>query len=359
MARSRSYSATACGSIVLLIAAITVFWISFSSSPRSLQAQSDSYLLRHYVFGPNIVVRANDGNNKDPNFYPHSLNEFVDLPNEVLDSRGVAIKKGRWLDCKMNAKLADTRELQTSWTEYLELEDYGWQTNHEFDDEDIVDNIQLEDAFADLDISNDPADWVKLIQSHGEESHVDGYTYPATGAQYKNIINFKNGAMVAENNKSPRQEVTERGDLDSTRLVPLDKWSDVVWLGLEQLIDGMSHSSPDFEHKPLEHIFRFFLTNPDTRATILNIAGKSSIEDLGEWPGQSYPIEEYQALAALSTPNGYGAAWMLIQHKSKMGVRKIDRVNSFNCPEKFAGAHDPEEVEKDARMCMYFHVAGV
>ena len=85
----------------------------------------------------------------------------------------------------------------------------GWQTSNKFCDDDIVEKIHLEDAFDDLGISNEPIDWIKLTQWHDQESRMDGITYPATGGQYKNIVNFKDGAIVAQDNLSPRNEVCE------------------------------------------------------------------------------------------------------------------------------------------------------
>lgn len=114
---------------------------------------------------------------------------------------------------------------------------------------------------------------------------------------------------------------------------------------------------------PIEHVFRFNLANAVTRATVLDIAGKSSIEDLGEWPGVTFPIEEYQAKAALSTANGIGVAYMLIQHKAQMGVRKVDRVNLWNCAEKIYDSDDSDDsdvlFDTNARLCMYFHIKAV
>lgn len=73
----------------------------------------------------------------------------------------------------------------------------------------------------------------------------------------------------------------------------------------------------------------------------------------------TFPIEEYQALAALASANGVGVAYCLGQHKAQMEIRAVDRVNLFNYPEKLADPFHPEEFDKEARMCMYFHVRRV
>lgn len=247
MARGREYNTSLAG-LVFLVATIAVIWASVSSSVKLASQHSALVRPREYVYSNNISARANDGNDRDPNFYPVGITEINATPNVALDPRGLSIKNGRMLECKMDRTLAEALDEQTKWDDYGDLDDYGWDFNIEANDEEIREKIQLDDAFADLGISNDPADWIKIIQWHGRQSEMDGYTYPATGASYKNIVNLKNGALVAQNNMSPRHEAEQRGELETTRMIPLDRWSDVVWLGIQQLAElgesKLSFSTP-------------------------------------------------------------------------------------------------------------------
>lgn len=234
-----SHSITAFGSIMLMLAMFAGLWAVTSQSPRTKNVLTARSFYEQNNTAHILSARANDGNDRDPNWYPVSRQVIVDSNPRELDPRGLSIYKGIELLCKMEATLESTTNLQTQWPDWANLERYGWSTNIWPHDEDIRETIQLEDAFNDLGISIDPEDWYKLIQEHREESEVDGTTYPPTDGLYKNILNLKDGALIAENNASPAHVVGMRGELETTRMVPLKQWSDVVWLGIKQLTEAL------------------------------------------------------------------------------------------------------------------------
>jgi hypothetical protein len=59
------------------------------------------------------------------------------------------------------------------------------------------------------------------------------------------------------------------------------------------------------------------------------------------WPGLTFPMTELPGLAMLGTPNGYGVAWLLIQHRAQFGRRTIESVKVWSGPAPADPSNDP------------------
>jgi hypothetical protein len=77
----------------------------------------------------------------------------------------------------------------------------------------------------------------------------------------------------------------------------------------------------------LKYLIRIHIVNPDTLNILKTVCGGPC----PAWPGTSFDINQKKksgvlidqnGLALLGTPNGGGAAWLLINHKQQLGARK-------------------------------------
>ena len=113
---------------------------------------------------------------------------------------------------------------------------------------------------------------------------------------------------------------------DQAEVIPLRQYSDVVFLAWQKAAGD--------KIKGLKYIFRHHITNANTLAVILEVLEKRG-EQAKPWPGLQISMTERDAWALLGTPNGVGAAWLLIQHKEQLGMKSISAVTIYKC----VGAH--------------------
>ncbi|KAF7193642.1 hypothetical protein HII31_04988 [Pseudocercospora fuligena] len=341
--------------VFIIIAAFTSILlnsiISITPYPRQHQVSHHALLTRQ---------QSNDANNGNPTWLPD--NTKLLLSDARIDqlwaenlittderNRLKAAKKGFALLCSMKASTAtsptDPKFLPNGdRTSQDILDEYGWKqinTRNAQDQESKLLFESLTSAFDGLGVSNDKNSWIQNTAEHS----ITKPGYPATHGKYQNYFDLSDGAMIAASNWSPEMMVLKEDlDIDDDEVVPLRRWSDVVWNSREDVIS--INKNQESEVKKIEHVFRHNIASGATQNVIRMVADVTMPEKLGEWPGLSYPISEPQALALLSSPNAYGLAWFLIQHKSSMGIRYIDRINIFDC-----------KVLGQSRWCMYLHIA--
>ncbi|KAJ5810577.1 uncharacterized protein N7503_002795 [Penicillium pulvis] len=123
------------------------------------------------------------------------------------------------------------------------------------------------------------------------------------------------GLVIAENNHNP-------ASMSGGRSPPLSNWSDVVYINWATLAKSTGNSVGN-----LKYLIRTHIVNPDTLNILKTVCGGPC----PAWPGMSFDINQKKkggvlvnqnGLALLGTPNGGGAAWLLINHKQQLGVRK-------------------------------------
>ncbi|MCJ1328187.1 hypothetical protein MMC10_004862 [Thelotrema lepadinum] len=100
------------------------------------------------------------------------------------------------------------------------------------------------------------------------------------------------------------------------------QWSDVVFLGWK---DMCSQQTPPVDPGNLKYIVRRHISNKITVGVINNYA-----PDVSGWPGTTFGIGDRAGQALLGTPNGYGPGFLLLQHQTTFGNRKIQTVQVWN-----------------------------
>ncbi|KAI5365814.1 hypothetical protein Slin14017_G034540 [Septoria linicola] len=302
-----------------------------------------------------IEKRGNEGNDADRDWWPFmgvemqlSDDKIEQLPYaEVQKMKLRAASKGLRLLCRMkspvsNPPTSNDFKPRSGRDAVATLAKHGWESwaNHAVTD---LDSYGLNAAFGDLGISRTPKYWTKSTALHGVDTSDALRDYPATYASYDSMFNLRDGVLVAVANCGPEAQIQkpEFSHISKDEVVPLRRWSDVVWLHREKVMRDLRQTR---SASPLEHIFRHNIVTSETDALFRLITGRRTP---AEWPGVSYPIEEPQALAALSSPHGSGPAWLLIQHKEG-GSRMIDRINIFSCARSAPGAR--------GNWCLYLHV---
>ena len=96
----------------------------------------------------------------------------------------------------------------------------------------------------------------------------------------------------------------------------------MVFLGWKDLC---SKQNPPVDPSNLKYIVRRLVTNPITQGVINDYA-----PGVNPWPGKTFNIGDRGAQALLGTPNGYGVGFLLLQHQTTFGNKKIQKVIVWN-----------------------------
>lgn len=150
----------------------------------------------------------------------------------------------------------------------------------------------------------------QYVCEHNKETTHDGTVYKATKAKYQNMFNVDGGAIIAQNNHGPNS----RGPRTE---LPLKQYSDVVFLAWQK------HAGKRV--KNLKYVFRYYIVNTQTRSVLQSVLDKRE-KDSVAWPGVKISMAEADGQAVLRTPNGYGVAYLLAQHKEQLGEKVVDYV---------------------------------
>ena len=238
------------------------------------------------------------------------------------------LQKGASLYCKLHANASSVD--QSKYVNYEELADWGWFTSHAAYDNFGDESDTLEALGLSTEDSANPQYW----SNHREKIIYEGVTYPATNAQYSNIFNADGGAIIAEMNSGP----AHMGASINT-LIPLRQYSDVVFLAWQKEAGNRV--------KGLKYIVRHHIVNEEITAVIKEVLTRRGEEEK-PWPGLQISMTERDAWALLGTPNGRGAAWMLIQHKVQLGLKSIRAVTIWKCaPDNFCLCFWLEDLDHD------------
>jgi hypothetical protein len=163
---------------------------------------------------------------------------------------------------------------------------------------------------------------VYLNDSHLHRTMHHGKIYPATRANFGNIVDRRRGTLKAMNNFGPAYALSRVG-VDSDLQPELQRWSDMAYL---------QWTDPSFDDLPgdLRLVLRCFIVNADTLA-IIDCVEANHREKNPNWSRADYPsigchIDEDDAKALLGTPNGSGVAWLLAQHRQELGWKTVEYV---------------------------------
>ncbi|RAK97355.1 uncharacterized protein BO80DRAFT_482409 [Aspergillus ibericus CBS 121593] len=239
------------------------------------------------------------------------------------DTYNTAVAKGNALYCLMsNTEEGAQAYMETykpgvavssPWTEYSSLETWGWQLWPAYTEgsyEDVLDNYMS----VQLDMDNDGGQAVEHRQN--KDVTVDGTFYPLSGARYADVYYPDDGLIVADEIYGPRnnKEIGAKGQ----PYVKLSQWSDVAWLNWAKLADDVT---------TLRAVIQFSVSNGVSEAVIEKVANGQKIGGYKAPLKREAGTEDFNAL--LGTPNGFGVAWLLINHKSQLGIKTIKSVSVF------------------------------
>lgn len=134
-------------------------------------------------------------------------------------------------------------------------------------------------------------------------------------ANWHEMMSPEQGIIIAWNNQSP--EIAPPSNIPR-------RLSDVLFLVWQELC-RQKNADPS----KLRAIVRVNIINGETIDIIdhaLDVAGDSQIE---HWPGNEILVTDTSGQAILGTPNGYGAAYMLIDHQKLLEFKLIHSVTAF------------------------------
>lgn len=141
--------------------------------------------------------------------------------------------------------------------------------------------------------------------------------YPATGVDYKIAVNPRAGMLIVFDVFSPAT-VRAASAMD---LVPLHRFSDIAWLIWTKYCND-AHVDP----AGLRYILHVVVNNPQSLDTIEAVSHNDPFA-LPLYPGATYAGSSAGGTALVGTPNGIGAAYLIIDHKKQMGPhRKVQNV---------------------------------
>jgi hypothetical protein len=166
--------------------------------------------------------------------------------------------------------------------------------------------------------------------SQNQKYMVNGKEWPATNAGYVNWIDPETDLIIAASNYGPKHQLMNSVENFSPSQPPpnLKQWSDVTFLTWKKIV-GKGSQNSGMIPAPI-NILRPKIGNKLTNTVILEVMkrlGKHG--QTPKWPGIQLTSESDEFKAVLSTPNGNGAAWLLIQHKPQFGLKMIDKMTIF------------------------------
>ncbi|KAL8655746.1 MAG: hypothetical protein Q9226_002918 [Calogaya cf. arnoldii] len=156
--------------------------------------------------------------------------------------------------------------------------------------------------FIDADGNPDTVNFVPHTSSPEPIGHAPTYGF------YHNIIIPTSGTIIASSNYSPKFKSP------SLPILPLNRWSDIVWLSWLAVAGDDSSS--------LVLIFRNNIITQSTRDLLEYIHGARQDDLLLPWPGKEYdPRSTKEGEAILARSHGVGVAWLLRDYGDVLGKR--------------------------------------
>ncbi|KAI5361537.1 hypothetical protein Slin14017_G082700 [Septoria linicola] len=288
-----------------------------------------------------LTPRANDLDSSDANWLGFPVSELSSRTNAELGPKGKLALVGKKMLCLMSAPASSPLVPQSIYQSPSAMLEHGYHNFQSVGTFELSAKREVEYFSSELGIHTEKEFWIKNSANHNRRSQ-----WPQTGALFENLVNVREGVLIAEMNFEPDNE-NEENDLGlrPDQIVPLKRWSDVAGL---QWIASVTAAGEGNVVTPrrIEHIIRHNIVMTAMEKPMGLITGVTDPEELGEFPGKSYPITSAQGLAALGTAHGKGVAWLLAQHKAAFGVLTIDHVNFYNCV----------GLRNFPQWCIYYHV---
>jgi len=232
------------------------------------------------------------------------------------------------------------RSAESEFTDPKALQDWGYSLDDTLDPFDFV--PEFGNMIEDLRLKRiSPVEGggtaVNTDWTHDYTTTHDGIQYLPTGAEYRSMYDADQGVMIWWWKFGPAY-MGKRQDPPVTTLPKLKNLHDVAFLDWTRICQ--------VRHKPtsnLRYMISHGLSNIETRQVIQRLLGTMLGHDKdgqgscerNKWNNRKHfvPADEgYKAL--LASPNGRGAALMLITHKSVFGQRRSIRSIDLWCDER-------------------------
>ena len=305
-------------SIILVIVGIASYYLQWHIPHFSADPSSDSYpeAISHQISKGHHALPDELIANSISRDYPLVKRKYKDTIDtnqyvgDILTFAG-AIEKGTNALALIAA--SPTCVAQSRWTQYADLERYGWRLairrQERLDDvgEQSWSLLAPEKGFS---TEVEDSQLIHLLHdaSSQPDGPPDGKVYPPTNAYYSNLYN-RGGLIVAKSNYGPDHEGAKRNPpIASEDIVPLKQWSDVTFLQWQQYCQSLNPDDAQAAAdcvRGIRAIARVEIANPTT-ISIANAALERAGKEL-EWWGQgetTFDIESDEGKALLATPNG-------------------------------------------------------
>ncbi|KAK1973175.1 hypothetical protein LZ30DRAFT_765268 [Colletotrichum cereale] len=158
----------------------------------------------------------------------------------------------------------------------------------------------------------------KPFKKSGLKSVLSQRLSPSRGI-YINVVNPEAGAFIFNDNFSPSSMVerNHKGNVPD-----LNALSDIAFLQWE---NACQYKNIDI--KSLKVVFRSNVITSSSRSVIMEALRKSGFEQVPGWSNRAViPMDTQAGAAIIGSTHGSGVAWMLLQHKQKLGMKTITEV---------------------------------
>ncbi|CVK99336.1 uncharacterized protein FMAN_02178 [Fusarium mangiferae] len=156
----------------------------------------------------------------------------------------------------------------------------------------------------------------------------------ATGANFASSFSLNPGVIIADHNVGVNYAAKQASPIDkeTTALTHIQQWSDAVWMQWDRVC------SESGDVQDLKYIIRAQVVNHATLKIVFQAILNKYDRDhkkksLGPWKKRivmTHQKDPKELYAILGSPNGSGAAFMLINHKNRLGgARAINKVEIF------------------------------
>lgn len=156
---------------------------------------------------------------------------------------------------------------------------------------------------------------------------IDGKSWDPTMGSYVNLISPEAELLIASASYKTGTKVKEGQPLPK-----LSQWSDaayLAWLESQQMKAGRKRATIAAP----KNFLRLFVSNEQSMRVIaqaMKRAGKTGAAAQPLWSDRiTFKQQDDAFKAILATPNGLGAAWFLVQHKERLGLKMIDQMELF------------------------------
>lgn len=132
----------------------------------------------------------------------------------------------------------------------------------------------------------------------------------------------------------------------------LKQWSDLVFLQWQQEAGGNTQN--------LRYIIRAHVVNPDTQDIVFQALSRAGHTQLPSWNDRvTFQMNTDEGKAILGTPNGAGCGYLVAQHKTQLGVKRIRDVVVWVITPGAIPATPPEGGVDDPGLNLLFEIEDV